>query len=131
MVVIMKPLIHVLLQLFDGSVKLISERFSEKLVENGAVESFNKSVSPGSGHPGLSMFDIIEVQEYLVGMDHGPAAVLPAVIREDMFNHKTKVWIDVLVAKTCEENLSALERVIGQGLGDTALTGDWGSGGGF
>ena len=88
MVVVMKPLIQILLELFNGSIELVSEGFSAELVEDGAVESLDKSVCPRGSHLGPSVFDIGEVQKDLVRINHGPAAVLPAVIREDMLNHE-------------------------------------------
>ncbi len=87
MVVVFKPLIQILLELFGGSLEFVSE----KLVKHSAVESFYKSVGPGSSHLGSSVLDIGKFQEDLIGMDHRPAAVPSAVIREDMLNHEAMI----------------------------------------
>lgn len=78
MVVVVKPLIQVLLQLLDGSVKLGSEGFPEELIEDRAVEALYESVGPWSSYLRSSVRDIGEFQKDLIGMDMGlPQYSLP------------------------------------------------------
>ena len=44
MVVVLKPVIQVVLQFLDGSVKLVSEGFPEELIEDRAVEALYESI---------------------------------------------------------------------------------------
>lgn len=92
-VVVVKPLIQILLQFLDRSIKLLSEGFSEELVEDRAVEFFYESIGPWSGNSGPAVLNIGEVQKDLIGVYHWFAAVLPAVICEDMPNHKAMILV--------------------------------------
>lgn len=93
-VVICQPCIQVGLEFFHGGIEFFAEGFPQKLIQHGPVESFHKTVGPGGGHFGPSMCDIVQFQEDLVGMNHGPAAVLPAVIGQDVFDSQAMRFIE-------------------------------------
>lgn len=88
MVIVLKPLIQVCLEFLHRGVELLPEGFPEELIEGGPVESLYEAVGPGSGHFGATVLDIVELQKDLVGMDHRPAAVLPAIVRQDMLDRQ-------------------------------------------
>lgn len=82
----MEPSVQILLELLHGGVEGVPEGLAEELIENGPVEALHKTIGPGTGHLGSAVLDIIEFQEDLVGMDHGPATVFTAIVGEDVLH---------------------------------------------
>jgi hypothetical protein len=93
-VVIAKPLIQILLELFDRSIEFIPEGFPEELIQDSPVESFHEAIGAGSGHLAPSMLNVIEFQENLVRMNHGATTILPAVVGQDMLHLKALLRIE-------------------------------------
>ena len=59
MIVIVQPGIRVFLQCIDRFIELFSKRRSEELIEHRAVEAFNKTIGPWTGHFDGVMFNIV------------------------------------------------------------------------
>lgn len=62
------------------------------LAQAGAVQAFNKAVALRPADLGGSMFDTFELQEQLIGVNIGPAAVFSAIVGEDGFNSIAGHW---------------------------------------
>ena len=93
-IVVVKPFIQIPLELLDWSIEFIAKGFPEKLIQDSPVEPFHESVGTRRSHLGPSVFDLGEIQEDLVGMDHGPATILPAIVGEDMLHDEVLVSIE-------------------------------------
>jgi hypothetical protein len=93
-IVIMKPLIQILLEFFDGTIEFLAEGFPEKFIQDSAVESFHKTIGTGIAHLGPSVCDFVEFQKNLVRMDHWPTTIFPTVVCQDMFHIKALLPVE-------------------------------------
>lgn len=82
----MEPSIQVFLKLFHRDIKFLPEGLPQKLIENGPIESLHETIGSGPRHLGSAVLDVIDIQEDLIGMDHGPPAVFTAIVRKNMFH---------------------------------------------
>ena len=82
MVVVVEPIIEVILELIHTRVEGLSERYLDKFLLDGPVESFDKSIALRTANPGGSVNQIVQSQEQFVGM-RICATELPPVVRQD------------------------------------------------
>lgn len=70
------------------------EGLPEELIEDVSVESLHKAVCSWCYHLCSPVADIVEFQEYLVGMNHGFPAVFPAVVRENVLDFELMFFVE-------------------------------------
>jgi hypothetical protein len=87
-IVILKPLIQILLKLFDRAVEFTAEGLPKEFVEDSTVEPFHKAVCPRRGNLRFSVLNIIELNKDLIGVDHGAPTVLSAIVGQNTFYPK-------------------------------------------
>lgn len=93
-IVIIEPLVQVFLKLLNRGIKLFPESFTEELIEHGSIEAFHEAVGPGPCHFGSAMLNIVQLQEYLIGMNHRSPAVRTTIIREDVFHFEVLRFVE-------------------------------------
>ena len=74
---------QVLMEDIHGFVEPFSKSLAEEFIQDGAAETFHESIGPWTAHLCIPVFDLVEIQEYVIKVDRGTAFEPGAIVRED------------------------------------------------